>query len=211
MLTRVRYRSAVLVVFAAALAAGVASASASASAPPAAAGAKKPKRLVDDYFKAKKDADREKAWAAIQAAAPLAPGEVEALADAVLAHLRKKGRKIKKGREEWFDEDKDGWKGRYITSGKGKKGLALGLHGGGAGAGDANQAASSFSGAIGSLGYRGVYPEVLKKTEYGWTDPPETERWVMELMMNELTDPCPGGLPRGLRPSPNTLRGNLLT
>jgi pimeloyl-ACP methyl ester carboxylesterase len=29
---------------------------------------------------------------------------------------------------------------------------------------------------------RGIYPEVLKKTEYGWTDPPETEKWVMELV-----------------------------
>ena len=29
---------------------------------------------------------------------------------------------------------------------------------------------------------RGVYPEVLRKTEYGWTDPVDTERFVLELV-----------------------------
>lgn len=153
-----------------------------ASPAPAPAADKKPAKLVDAYFKAKKAADRAAAWAAIEAAPPLAADEVEKLAAAVLKHLKKRGRKIKKGRNEWFDEKEDGWKGLFLTSGKGKKGLVLALHGGGAGAGDAGSAASSFSGPIGSLGYRGIYPEVLKKTEYGWTDPPATERWVMELL-----------------------------
>lgn len=147
------------------------------AAPPSA------KKLIDTYFKAKKDADREKAWAAIVAAPAPAADEVPDLAQHAVDAARKRGRKIGSGRDEWFDADADGWQGLYLTSGKGKKGLVLGLHGGGAGAGDAGQAASSFSGAISSLGMRGLYPEVLRKTEYGWTDPPETERWIVEELL----------------------------
>ncbi len=151
--------------------------------PPADAGAPKPKKLLEKYLKAKKDKDREVAWAAVLAAPPLAADEIPKLRDLAIQLVRKRGRRIGSGREEWFDEDKDGWKGLYLTSGKGKKGLALGLHGGGAGSGDAGSAASALGGAISSLGIRGVYPEVLVKTEYGWTDPPDTERWIIEALL----------------------------
>ena len=153
-----------------------------AAAPAAAAPADDPAKLVDAYFKAKKPEERAKCLAAIDAAAPLGAGDVAALREQILDALAKRGRKVGSGREEWFDEKRDGWKGLYVTSGKGSKGLVLGLHGGGAGSGDCGQAESSFSGPVGSLGYRGVYPEVLVKTEYGWTDPPETEKWVLELV-----------------------------
>ncbi len=150
--------------------------------PSLAAPAAKPKKLLETYLKAKKDADRAEAWAAVEAAGPLDPKEVPALAQRALTLLAKRGRKLGSGREQWFDEKKDRYRGRYITSGKGKKGLVLGLHGGGVGAGNAGSAASAFGGVISSLGLRGVYPEVLEKTEYGWTDPPATERWVLELL-----------------------------
>ena len=94
----------------------------------------------------------------------------------------KRARKVATGREEWFDEKKDGWQGLYMASGSGRKGLVLALHGGGAGSGDCGSAASSFTGAISSVEMRGLYPEVLRKTEYGWIDPPETEKWVMDLV-----------------------------
>ncbi len=151
--------------------------------PPVGAGEPKPKKLLETYLKAKKDADRETAWAAVLAAPTLAADEIPKLRDLAVRLVRKRGRRIGSGREEWFDEDKDGWQGLYLTSGKGKKGLALGLHGGGAGSGDAGSASSSFGGPISSLGFRGVFPEVLRKTEYGWTDPPETERWIIEELL----------------------------
>ncbi len=148
------------------------------------------KLLIDAYFKAKKPDEREKALAAI-AAAP-APDEKQEsdLRTQILDHLAKRGRKLGSGREEWFDEKSPegraarsrGWTGLYLTGGKGSKGLVLALHGGGAGSGDAGQAESSFSGAVSALGMRGLYPEVLAKTEYGWTDPVETEQWVLELI-----------------------------
>lgn len=141
-----------------------------------------PKALVEAYFRAKSDAEREGALAAIDSAPPLDAAQVAALRDQILAALAKRGRRLGSGRDEWFDEKRDGWKGLHVTSGKGGRGLVLALHGGGAGSGDCGQAESSFSGPIGSLGFRGIYPEVLRKTEYGWTDPPETERWVLDLL-----------------------------
>jgi dienelactone hydrolase len=151
--------------------------------PDVSAAAPSAKKLVESYLKAKKDKDREKAWAAIVAAPAIEAGAVPALAAVAVKLLRKRGQRIKSGRNEWFDAEKDGWQGLYLTSGKGKKGLALGLHGGGAGSGDAGQASSAFGGPISSLGFRGVFPEVLQKTEYGWVDPPETERWIIEELL----------------------------
>ncbi len=140
------------------------------------------KKLLDTWMKAKKETDRAAARAAF-AGVKLQPAEVADLRERLLDHFAKSARKVEpSGRAEWFDEKKDGWQGLYITSGKGKKGLVLAMHGGGAGSGDCGSAASSFSGPISELGYRGIYPEVLRKTEYGWTDPPETERWVMDLV-----------------------------
>ncbi len=150
-------------------------------APPAHAAAS-PQKLIDAYFKAKKDAAREKAWAAIEAAEPLDSADVRKLAERAVVMAQKRGRKIDKGGGDWFDKKKDGWAGRYLTSGKAKGGLVLGLHGGGAGSGDAGQAASSFSGGVSKIKMRGIYPEVLQKTEYGWTDPPATEKWILELL-----------------------------
>jgi len=168
-------RAVLFVVAAAALV--VAKSSSASAAPP------KPLALVQAWIKTKKDDERAAAWKAIVANPSLDPAEIAPVKNELMQFFAKRARKVSsKGRDEWFDEKKDGWKGLYMTSCKGAKGLVLGLHGGGAGAGDCGQAASSFSGAIEGVGMRGVYPEVLKKTEYGWTDPPETEKWVMELL-----------------------------
>ncbi len=140
----------------------------------------RPKALVDAWIKAKKDDDRATAWKAIEANPALAPEEVAPIRDALMQHFAKRARKV--DGDDWFDEKKDGWRGRHMVSGKGDKGLFLAMHGGGAGAGDCGQAQGSFAGPISSVGMRGVYPEVLRKTEYGWTDPPETEKWVMTLV-----------------------------
>ncbi len=165
---------------------------------PADAGPASPAKLVEAYFKAKKPEDRAAARAAIEAAPPLTADEVAPLRDLAIRLLHKRGRKLSsKGRSEWFGGKKkrkkrkrkgqDGdaepvHKGLYITSGKGQDGIVLALHGGGPGSGDAGSAQGSFSGVVSAVGMRGIYPEVLEKTEYGWTDPPATEKWVLELL-----------------------------
>lgn len=144
--------------------------------------APRPDKLVKTYLKAKNDEAREKAWAAIEAAEPLDDAQVEKLAKSTLEQLWKQGRKLGSGRDEWFDQKEDGYQGLYATSGKGKEGVILALHGGGAGSADMGNAVSGFQGAISSLKMRGIYPQALVATEYGWTDPIDTEKWVLELL-----------------------------
>jgi len=93
-----------------------------------------------------------------------------------------KGPKLeKKSGRHYFWEDAA--KGLYIVRGNTKKpkGLFIGMHGGGVGAGDAGSSASSWGSAAGSQGWVAIFPEVLRKTERGWTDS-GTEEWVMELV-----------------------------
>jgi pimeloyl-ACP methyl ester carboxylesterase len=59
--------------------------------------------------------------------------------------------------------------------------LLIGMHGGGLGSGDANSSAGAFSAAVSALDLVGIFPEVLEKTECGWTDS-GTEEWVMDLV-----------------------------
>jgi dienelactone hydrolase len=148
----------------------------------AAAAPPKARALVDAWIKAKKDDERSSAWKAVEANPALDAADVAPIRDDLMKSFQKRARKPDNGRDEWFDEKKDGWKGLYMASGKTGKGLVLGLHGGGEGSGDCGSAHSSFSGAISGLGMRGIYPEVLRKTECGWIDPPETEKWVMDLV-----------------------------
>ncbi|MHC5211958.1 MAG: hypothetical protein ACYTG2_14655 [Planctomycetota bacterium] len=86
----------------------------------------------------------------------------------------------KKGRHHfWEDEER----GLYIVGGEYKKprGLFIGMHGGGAGSGDAGEAHGSFDAAVKKRKWLGIYPEVLEKTEHGWTDA-GTEEFVMTLV-----------------------------
>jgi poly(3-hydroxybutyrate) depolymerase len=87
-------------------------------------------------------------------------------------------------------EKKDGrhflWKddrGLYIVGGEDKKpkGLFIGLHGGGAGVGDAGELLGEFDGAIAKQKWLGIYPEVLEKSEHGWTDS-GSEEFVLALV-----------------------------
>ena len=146
----------------------------------ASAGPPKAKALVEAWIKAKKDDERAAAWKAIEENPALEASEIAPIRDVLMQHFAKRARRV--DGDDWFDEKKDGWRGRYMTSGKGEKGLVLAMHGGGAGSGDCGAAQSAFAGPISSVGMRGVYPEVLQKTEYGWTDPPDTEKWVMTLV-----------------------------
>ncbi|MEO0650807.1 MAG: hypothetical protein AAFZ65_09015 [Planctomycetota bacterium] len=88
--------------------------------------------------------------------------------------LEKKGRNFL-----WEDPDR----GLYIVNGKTKKpkGLLIGMHGGGAGVGDASTMSGPMSGGVSAHKWVGVYPEVLERTEHGWTDS-GTEEFVVELI-----------------------------
>ena len=98
-----------------------------------------------------------------------------------------KGRKLEKGGDNWYwPEGKDGKgvsTGRYIIGGKTKKpkGLAINMHGGGVGSGDAGGAASGYGSDLAKLDLLMIAPEVLKKTECGWTDS-GTEEFVLDLV-----------------------------
>jgi poly(3-hydroxybutyrate) depolymerase len=98
---------------------------------------------------------------------------------------QQKGPKLEKGGRNWFQEDKKTKerRGLYIVGGEtGRpKGLLIGLHGGGAGSGDAGSSDSMYSAAANKLGWVSICPEVLEKTEHGWTDS-GTEEFVIDLV-----------------------------
>lgn len=93
-----------------------------------------------------------------------------------------KGAKLEKksGRHHFWD---DAEKGLYIIAGETRrpKGLFIGMHGGGVGQGDAGSSASAWGSAASAQDWVGIFPEVLEKTERGWTDA-GTEEWIVELI-----------------------------
>lgn len=101
--------------------------------------------------------------------------------------LQGKGRTLEKAGDNWYWEGdkKKGLdrRGRYIIGGETRKpkGLMIAMHGGGAGAGDAGSAASAYEPAASKLGWLMVAPEVLEKTEHGWTDA-GSEEFVLDLV-----------------------------
>ena len=101
--------------------------------------------------------------------------------------LWKKGRTIEKAGDNWYwpADKKAGTqeRGRYIVGGETKKpkGLAIAMHGGGVGSGDAGGAADGFQAALSKLGWVMIAPQVLETTECGWTDS-GTEEFVLDLV-----------------------------
>ena len=96
--------------------------------------------------------------------------------------LWERGPKLEKesGQAHYWPEDK---RGLFIVGGQTKKpkGLAICMHGGGKGSGDAWSAHGGYDSALARLDWLAIYPEVLEKTEHGWTDS-GTEEWVLELI-----------------------------
>jgi poly(3-hydroxybutyrate) depolymerase len=102
--------------------------------------------------------------------------------DKAFAKLWSKGEKLPKesGRHFlWEDEER----GLYYIGGnvKSPKGLVIGMHGGGVGSGDASRPYNSLTSVAKDLGWVGIFPEVLEKTETGWTTS-GTEEFVLELV-----------------------------
>lgn len=112
---------------------------------------------------------------------PLDPAGAATNLKAVLKRWEK-GPEFEKdrGQTHFWEQEK---KGLYIVGGNTKrpKALAICMHGGGAGSGDAWSAHGGYDATLSSLDWLAIYPEVLEKTEHGWTDS-GTEEWVLELM-----------------------------
>lgn len=108
---------------------------------------------------------------------PTSPAELEKFRQELLKIASKHGPKLElsAGTNYFYDEKKK--RGKYLQSGKPGKYLFIGLHGGGAGEGDAQNAAGNMNGG----GWWWIYPEVLEKTEHGWTDS-GSEEFVLDLI-----------------------------
>ena len=93
---------------------------------------------------------------------------------------------LPKGSGRQFLEPKEK-RGLYLVGGKSRspKGLFVGLHGGGVGEGDAEEARGNWESAAAAQGWLAIFPEVLVKTEHGWTDS-GTEEFVLELIERAL-------------------------
>jgi pimeloyl-ACP methyl ester carboxylesterase len=104
-----------------------------------------------------------------------------------IAKLWSKAPKLEKSGDNWFwaADKKHGLdrRGRYVVGGETQhpKGLLIAMHGGGAGAGDAGSAASAYGAAASKFGWLMIAPEVLEKTEHGWTDS-GSEEFVLDLV-----------------------------
>ncbi|MDG1499616.1 MAG: alpha/beta fold hydrolase [Planctomycetota bacterium] len=148
--------------------------------------ASKQKKLVDEYLKLDgwlvEDATRRREILSELAAVPPL---TERTRKSWLKRFEKSGTKgpgLEKssGRHYFWPDEK---KGLYIIGGKTKKpkGLLIAMHGGGKGSGDAGPAASSWSGAAKDHDLLLIAPEVIEKTEHGWTDA-GTEEFVVQLI-----------------------------
>lgn len=78
-------------------------------------------------------------------------------------------------------------RGKYVIGGDTKKpkGLLIAMHGGGVGSGDAEPMAAGYNGPAKKEDLVMIAPEVLEKTERGWTDS-GTEQFVIELIQRGL-------------------------
>ena len=138
-----------------------------------------PKKLVERYFAAA-PADRPRILESLAPFDAVATEAIEAWRKSLLS-IATRGHRVSAKSKATLYEKPD--RGLYLLAGrKGADALLVALHGGGLGAGDAGQAASDFGGAASSLGMRLAAPEVLEKSEHGWTDPVETEKFVLDLI-----------------------------
>jgi len=137
-------------------------------------------KLAAEYFQAK-PARRVQIVQELRDVDEIAQADVAKWKVKLLKLAQKNGRKLrKKGTNYWYDKDKK--RGKYMVGGSnGKGGLIIALHGGGEGAGDAGGAHGTFSPIASKHKCICIAPEVLEKTERGWTTS-GTEEFVFELI-----------------------------
>jgi predicted esterase len=135
-------------------------------------------KLAQEYGDAPDEAARREIRDRLDAEfAPLVAGStLKGLRRSLLNIARKNAPRIQlSGTNYFYDEDKK--LGKYIVKGGPSKTLFIGLHGGGVGEGDAESMAAGMGGG----GWLWIFPEVLEKTELGWTTS-GTEEFVLELV-----------------------------
>jgi len=137
-------------------------------------------KLAAEYFTADA-ARRSEIVRELGPADRLEAADVPKWRERLLKLAAKNGRKLKKsGTDYWYDRKEK--RGKYIVGGgRGKGGLVIALHGGGEGAGDAGEAFGTFAPIASKHGCICIAPEVLEKTERGWTTS-GTEEFVIELI-----------------------------
>ncbi|MFN0007611.1 MAG: hypothetical protein ACKVXR_06860 [Planctomycetota bacterium] len=121
----------------------------------------------------------------IEQAPPLSAAEVKSWT-ARLLKLDSKGRHLEKknGRHFfWTKPEVAENRGLYLVGGEERnpKALLIAMHGGGEGLGEASEAHSAYNSAGGKIDWLVICPEVLVKTEHGWTDS-GTEEFVLALV-----------------------------
>jgi len=135
------------------------------------------KKLVKRYLEAEEKERREIREEMDRTLAPLPGGRaLERLRDSMLDATRRVGPRIRSSGTNYFYDEREK-RGKYIARGRKGGTLFVGLHGGGAGSGDAGSIAAGMGGG----GWLWIFPEVLEKTEHGWTDS-GTDRFVLELI-----------------------------
>lgn len=129
--------------------------------------------------------------ARLERARSLTPTEARTWRDKLAKQLAKGARRLEaEDGAQWFwPATKQGGaeRGLFIVGGETRKprGLLIGMHGGGVGSGDAWSAHGAMNSAARKLGWLAIFPEVLEKTERGWTDS-GTEEFVLDLIESAL-------------------------
>lgn len=147
--------------------------------------------LAADATTAEGQARQRAILAELQAVPPLGASQLRDW-QKKLDKLHQAGRTLAGKGDHWFwDNSRERRKrnepivqrGRYLVGGnlQRPKGLLIAMHGGGLGSGDAGPAAAAFEPAAMELGWVMVAPEVLERTEHGWTDS-GTEEFVLQLV-----------------------------
>jgi pimeloyl-ACP methyl ester carboxylesterase len=138
------------------------------------------KKLAEEYFKAD-EARRFAIREELKEVDALTAAEVEKWRPILLKLARKSKKRLQRSGTNYLYDKKEK-QGKYIVGGgNGRGGLIIALHGGGEGQGNAGGAAGTF-GSIGSkFKCVTIAPEVLFRTERGWTSP-GTEKFVLELI-----------------------------
>ncbi|HUR27407.1 MAG TPA: hypothetical protein VM509_04420 [Planctomycetota bacterium] len=146
-----------------------------------------PAKTVDAFFAAdpwtkEGAAERAKLLEQLASLPPLTARDVDKW-KVTCAKAWMKGAKLEKKTGKHFLWEKPEERGLYIVGGEDKrpKGLLIAMHGGGAGSGDAWSAHGAYQATASDLGWLMLCPEVLEKTEHGWTDS-GSEEFVMQLV-----------------------------
>ncbi len=145
------------------------------------------KKLVEEYFELDPlvettAARRAEIVARMETVELSKPNLLKSWRKTVTRESGKSGRKLKKksGSYWYWEEPRRGY---FLIGGNTSKpkALVIGMHGGGVGSGDAGSIHNAMSSAAAKLGWLAISPEVLEKTERGWTDS-GTEEWVLQLV-----------------------------